>query len=282
MAPMCRWVLAAVSAVAWGQLAAGGQADEVAALAGDDECGLGATCSLHALQRRMRQAQAPLAEILDEVDGSPLGEMLIADDLPAGWNASEGKELQANSAGTDCAMNPFARECILYLSCFGRPYCILGGYMVVPGKPVAGMESINSGNAASFDYLMSVAHSMCGGTGCVLITNPVHHRTQDQLHIHFRHYNAKGGAVKKRLEASVCGKGGWVPFNIGSDGCGSGKARAFNFFPGVFSQVANAYGGGSLASVGITVWSTSECGAGVKTIVLATTHCSIEHTISER
>mmetsp|Transcript_15016 Transcript_15016/g.41147 ORF Transcript_15016/g.41147 Transcript_15016/m.41147 type:complete len:295 (-) Transcript_15016:121-1005(-) len=294
MAPMRHQAAVSIAATAWwlqlGPLCVVEGVVEDALL--DDECSSadGADCALSALQRRIRQASAPAQEEVDEVDGTPLGQVFVAD-LPAGWNATDGNveaqalardgELHANS-GTDCAMNPFARECLLYLSCFGRPYCVLGGYMVVPGKPVPGMESINSGNAKSFDYLMSVAHSMCSGTGCVLITNPVHHRTQDQLHIHFRQYNPKGASVKKRLESAVCAKGGWVPFDVGSDGCASGKARVFNFFPGVFSQVAAAYGGGNLANVGISVWSTTECGVGVKTIVLTTTHCSIEHTISER
>lgn len=62
-------------------------------------------------------------------------------------------------------------------------------------------------------------------------------------------------------------------------GCASSKAKYFSSFPRVFTEVAEAYGGGNLASVGIQVW-PGACGSGY--IIQTTTHCSIEHTISER
>mmetsp|Transcript_95490 Transcript_95490/g.267460 ORF Transcript_95490/g.267460 Transcript_95490/m.267460 type:complete len:289 (+) Transcript_95490:93-959(+) len=288
MAPMRHQAAVSIAATAWwlqlGPLCVVEGVVEDALL--DDECSSadGADCALSALQRRIRQASAPAQEEVDEVDGTPLGQVFVAD-LPAGWNATDGNveaqalardgELHANS-GTDCAMNPFARECLLYLSCFGRPYCVLGGYMVVPGKPVPGMESINSGNAKSFDYLMSVAHSMCSGTGCVLITNPVHHRTQDQLHIHFRHFNGLGPSMHSKLMAATCQADGWVTFRTGCCGCGYSRARAFHGFPRVFTEAARAVGG-TLAGFGVSVW--FGCG---KTVVLATSMCSIEHSVSAR
>mmetsp|Transcript_54769 Transcript_54769/g.158459 ORF Transcript_54769/g.158459 Transcript_54769/m.158459 type:complete len:271 (-) Transcript_54769:127-939(-) len=168
--------------------------------------------------------------------------------------------------------------CYLYRVCRGRTACVINGYMVVPGEPLRGMEDINGGNAGSYDFLFSVARSRCGSNSCVLITNPIHYRTQHQMHIHYRHYNGGGAALKKRLEAALCGTSGWKYFSE----CGSAKARLYDSMPGVFSAVAAAYGGGSLADVGITVWFTDACGGGQKTMILASTHCSIEHSISDR
>jgi len=181
------------------------------------------------------------------------------------------------SPRTNCPAHPYTANCYLYKICRGHHYCVVGGYMIVIGAPVAGMESINLANARSFDYLFTLARDHCSDTHCVLITNPNHFRTQDQLHIHFRHYNFGGTLLKHRLERAVCGQSGWQRFTE----CGAAKARVFKHFPGIFSTVAVAYGG-NLGPVGITVWFTPACGDGIQTIVLATTRCSIEHSISAR
>mmetsp|Transcript_25619 Transcript_25619/g.77332 ORF Transcript_25619/g.77332 Transcript_25619/m.77332 type:complete len:286 (+) Transcript_25619:78-935(+) len=212
-----------------------------------------------------------------EEPASPLpaaGEDFEYVDLPESYNASQDGDL----TGQDCAQHPNSHNCALYRLCRHRRYCVVNGYMIVPGHSLPGMEAINGHTAGHWDFLWGAARSQCGSDSCVLITNPVGHRTQDQMHIHFRHYNGAGAALKGRLERAVCGKRGWRHFSE----CGSAKARLFSGMPGVFSTVAHAYGGGSLANVGITVWFTHRCGGGQKTIVLATTHCSIEHTISAR
>lgn len=259
--------------------------DVEAAFSSDSECaalggGVGAACALSMLQ--VRGARAGHA-----APPTPEDDVLIVNDLPKGWNDSaideEGpsfpEKLEQQTTSGNCMLTPFAHECFLLTACQGRKYCIMGGYMVVPGWPVTGMEEINGGNAGQYDFLMSVSRDQCGSPNCVLITNPVGHRTQEQLHIHYRHYDAGGAAMKSRLESALCGTSGWQPFHQ----CSSGKAKLYSEFPAVFSEVSAAYGGGSLARVGITVWFTTACGGGgVKTMVLATTDCSIEHSISAR
>mmetsp|Transcript_5834 Transcript_5834/g.16903 ORF Transcript_5834/g.16903 Transcript_5834/m.16903 type:complete len:278 (-) Transcript_5834:114-947(-) len=237
----------------------------------DDECAVAEDCALNALQLRAASGNDPAAP------GEGFGDPLIADADPS-WedDSDEENDLGADATGY-CTRNSRAKRCGLLRACHGRSYCVFGGYMVVPGRPCAGMESINGGNAHSYDYLFGVARRYCGGPGCVLMTNPVGHRTQDQLHIHFRRTSMMGPVMQSRLQAATCHEDGWVPFHAGCCGCGHSKARAFHGFPGVFSAVASAFGGGSLSSVGISVW--FGCG---KTIVLATTHCSIEHSVSAR
>lgn len=269
--------------------------DEV--LSSDDECsavgeGASAACALIALQvRGARAGDVPLTLPQDQ----HFDEVKVIDDLPEGWNASDIKDEEVQEGDDErdgnvtiythyhphranCAINPSASECFLYNACHGPRYCIIGSYMIVPGWPVAGMEDINGGNAGEYDFLMAAARAQCGSPSCVLITNPVGHRSQEQFHIHYRQYNGGGSAVKSRLETTLCGTSGWQYFSE----CGSAKARLYNEFPGVFSEVARAYHGISLANVGITVWFTTACGAGLKTMILATTHCSIEHSISSR
>jgi len=297
------------------------ESQQVEALAGDDECAAddASGCALSALQLRGAAshggreaaeftsdgslAQAPPASSMPtgvEYKSLPDG-WIAAIDFPGIWSSAPmdwsqlpvpaGTSREASSGvgagliaegsvaeGVDCSVTWWLRNCALLMMCRGPRYCVLGGYMVVPGFAVAGMENINGGNAASFDYLMSAARSSCGSAGYVLITNPVGYRTQDQLHIHYRHLTEGGTSLKRRLEQAVCGKQGWHYFKK----CGDGKVRLYPHFPGVFSQVAAAYGGKSLANVGITVWFTTACGNGLQTIILATTHCSIEHEISKR
>lgn len=228
---------------------------------------------------------------MDEVvypDEATLDENVGYVDLPEGFEEKYGagvaidklREIASNGvqamADTNCKEHPGSRNCALFNVCRHRNFCIVGNYMVVPGWPAPGMESINLGNAGRYDPLMYRAHQQCGGIHCVLITNPYGHRTQDQLHIHYKGYNpTAGSALKARLEKSICNTGGWRYFSE----CGAAKAKVFGHFPRVFSEVAMAFGGGSLKNVGITVWQTEKCGGGVKTIVLAASHCSIEHSI---
>lgn len=185
---------------------------------------------------------------------------------------------------TNCAAHPETANCVLYRMCGTPTYCIISGYMVVPGAAVAGMETINGTNAASFDTLMDTARSRCDDPViCVLITNPVGFRTQDQLHIHYQHFNPVGAHLKMTLEQSLCNSTSatWQPVNQPYKQCGNARARLYDAWPRVFSEVALAEGGGSLAHVGITVWTTTACD-GIKTMILLTYSCSIEHNIVDR
>lgn len=273
---------------------------EVDPLVRDDECRAsgveaGAGCALQALQRRaslpgawLQPPGAADAPNSSDADGDEDEDVAVIDNLPAGWNDSDYGEEPARSSGKElrvaaamlagCRQHPGTQECLLFAECNGVQYCVLGGYMIVPGWFVAGTESINGGNAWRYNFLMAAARRRCGSPDCVLITNPVGYRTQEQLHIHYRHYNGGGAALKTRLEQSLCGTSRWRPFSQ----CGMGKARLYRGFPNVFSEVASAYGGGSLGHVGITVWFTTACGGGLKTMLLTTTDCSIEHSISDR
>lgn len=281
-------------------------------LAGDDECvaqgpdeAPAPGCALSALQLRgvPVEGQQPQSPTADARDASYLYEepadVLVVNDLPAGWNDTsllgEGDEGEtdvldededgldslneaATMSGHGCADRYNSRRCALYRECRGgQSYCVLGGYMIVPGRAVTGMEDINSGDAGSLDYLMNAAMHHCSGTNCVLMTNPIGHRTQDQLHLHFRYLTKGGPSLHHRLEQALCGTHGWHYFHE----CGAGKARIYDHFPRVFTEVAHAYGGGSLAHVGISVFFTRACG-GYKTMILATSYCSIEHSISKR
>lgn len=175
------------------------------------------------------------------------------------------------------AVNSGCEGCQLYNSCKGHSMCILYGFMVVPGSPLRGMEDISSGTAGAWDFLWPIARSHCG-SNCVLLTNPVNHREQHQMHVHFRQYQSGGAALKSRLEQALCGTSGWLPFGQ----CSNAKARLYDRMPGVFSAVAAAYGGGSLANIGISVWFTSACGGGQQVILLATSGCSLVGSIGGR
>lgn len=270
------------------------------ALEEDDICdaAAGSSCELSLRQLRGERVAAAVArhaaeaaEAAAPVEPSPdFSDVLffnvtgLSDDPEGEEGNGAGTKLGAENSVSDpsqsCAspLNSDSADCYLYHACQGRAACVINGYLVVPGAPLRGMEDINGANAAQWDFLFSVAQGQCGSPSCVIITNPVHHRTQHQMHLHYRQYNDGGAALKSRLEKALCGSSGWRPFSE----CGSAKARLFDSTPGVFSSVAAAYGGGSLAHVGITVWFTSACGGGLKTMILATTHCSIEHSISAR
>jgi len=157
----------------------------------------------------------------------------------------------------------------------GHGWCVMGRpapYMIVAGKSSAvGMESINGGNVGYFNSMMNAAWSHCGGSNCVLITNPRGFRTQSRFHIHFRHMNGHGHHLKQQMEQKVCKSGGW---HKGGFPCG-GKAKYFHGHPAVFSSAMSA---GGLGGAGVTVW-PGACGGG-GAIILVTYHCSIEHSVA--
>ncbi|CAK9099082.1 Protein ILITYHIA [Durusdinium trenchii] len=218
------------------------------ALQGDDECRGDDACAVNALQVKATDAS-----------GRDEPEDTVAD---LDHITPEDTELGAHYA-----------DGFLANMCHGVGYCAIGGYMIVAGHGDAhGMESIHGSNAGYYDSMLRAAYNRCASGSCVLITNPVGHRTQSRFHIHYRHFNGGGASLKKRLENQLCGTHGWENFSE----CGTGKAKFFSGYPAVFREVLGQYGG-HLANVGVTVWPGS-CGHGV--IVLATTHCSIEHSIS--
>jgi len=273
-------------------------------LAGDDECSLSSEeCALQALQLRGAGA-AGSEEEPNKVYTDDTGADVLTLSLPEGWTMEDDypesddledvrdditmhanyyhkKKLPREVGPGGCQQTPGARECYFYRACRGPRYCVINGYMIVPGFPVAGMENIDGRNAGVFDYLMYEGQKHCGSTSCVLIINPVHHRTQEQMHIHYRTLNYDGHHEQRKLESVLCHSDrGWHKiYSFGQ--CQEGKARLYDYFPAVFSEVANSFGGMNLAHVGVSVWNTNACG-GYKTIVLATTHCSIEHDISRR
>jgi len=255
-----------------------------AALLADDHCAHGEDF-WNALQLRATRIEPNTTEMGADVEAEALGEPLFADAEPEWDDPTEmaiDSEMESDNTNASdevvkepgICMHSGSKRCGSYLACRGRRYCVFGGYMVVPGVAIAGTESINTTNARGFDHLFNVARGLCGGVGCVLITNPLGHRAQDQLHINYRHFRALGTSMKARLEGKTCGHRGWVPFKTGCCGCEVGKARAFGYFPGVFSEVARAYRGRSLVGIGISVW--FGCG---KTIVLTTPRCSIDHPV---
>jgi len=290
--------MARSAAAALALLASCGCAAATLALDVDDECAAPGDCALSALQvRGSMLADDPEGgyvfdppsgwidadkEAMKEIEAAPDvegDELGSAAAYPHWHRGHQDAHYDRNDKDTDayCSSNPRAQNCFLYSVCRGRSYCVMWGYLVMPGRPCTGTEQINGGNARDYDFLFDVAKKHCSGDHCVLIVNPMHHRTQEQLHIHFRHFSGEGDNMKAVLEKVTCSKVGWTSFH--THGCGSGgKARFYSGFPRVFSEVAGAYGGGSLASVGIQVWPGS-CGRGGY-IVQTTTHCSIEHSIT--
>lgn len=236
------------------------------------------------LKHMMAPASAHTDSVGNEQSNSSEPEVAERSDISqelvaAGYGSCHGSDKVVDASKTCAASeNYHCGGCYIYRRCQHYSACHLNGYMIAPGKPLRGMEDIDGSNARSWDYLWSAARSRCGSNSCVLISNPIHFRTQHQMHLHYRHYNGGGAALKKRLESTVCGTSGWQPFNE----CGNAKAALFDHMPGVFSTVDQAYGGGNMANVGITVWFTSACGGGQKTMILAQTGCSIEHSISAR
>lgn len=226
----------------------------VDAVAGDDECaGDDASCALNALQLRGAQLDESSVEELDdsedEIDVIDTDLDLESADVPPTYLGS---------------------------MCNGVAYCMSGGYMVVAGESRAhGMENINYGDVSYYDKLGRAALRGCSNSYCVIMTNPVGHRTQDRFHIHYRYYNGGGAHLKSQLEHSVCGRSGWHGFNK----CGHAKVRFYEGQPSLFRAALDGHGGG-LAHVGVTAFPSS-CG-GRGTIVLLTSHCSIEHSISSR
>lgn len=220
------------------------------ALQQDDECLAGEACGLNALQLRSGEMQED-----PEADSNFTNlDHINPDDQQLGAHYADG---------------------FLANLCHGTSYCAIAGYMIVAGHGDAkGMESIHNSNVGYYDSMLRAAYNRCASGSCVIITNPVGHRTQSRFHIHYRRFNGGGASLKHRLEKQLCGSHGWENFAE----CGTGKAKYFGGYPSVFREVLGQYGG-HLANVGVTVW-PGACGHGV--IVLATTHCSIEHSISAR
>lgn len=133
-----------------------------------------------------------------------------------------------------------------------------------------GIEVVTGGNARYYDAGMYAARSRCGGAGCALIVNPPEHRSVQQFHIHFVHYQSYGANLKRTLEGKVCGRDGW---HSGGLPCG-GRAAYFPGFPGVFSK---ALAGGGMHHASVIAWPAA-CG-GRGTIVELAYGCSIEHQI---
>lgn len=107
-------------------------------------------------------------------------------------------------------MNPKVQNCFLYSVCHGRSYCVMWGYLVMPGRPCTGTEEINGGNARDYDFLFNVAKNQCNGDHCVLIVNPMHHRTQDRRVTQRPHHPGVA----------------WPPYRAFPDDCGLGPQSA--------------------------------------------------------
>jgi len=207
----------------------------VEVIASDDECSGDEQCSLNALQRRATP------------DSTEDGYMYEHD---GEWKVATGTEVNDTSNDT-----------------LGAGWYQGGDKMWGAG---AGVENINGGNVGYYNAGFASARARCGGPGCALIVNPPGHRSINRFHIHFVHYAGYGHNLKKRLEAKVCGHGGW---HGGGLPCG-GKAKFFPGSPGVMSA---AMSGGSVHHASVIAWPAS-CG-GRGTIVELAFGCSIEHQI---
>eukprot|EP00931_Biecheleriopsis_adriatica_P081336 TRINITY_DN5465_c0_g3_i2.p1 TRINITY_DN5465_c0_g3~~TRINITY_DN5465_c0_g3_i2.p1 ORF type:complete len:248 (+),score=58.73 TRINITY_DN5465_c0_g3_i2:71-814(+) len=212
----------------------------VTGLSGDDECLGEEQCALNALQLRGAEFEQDLdfedvdVDFEGTLDGHP-------DGLLARW-------------------------------CTGRSYCNMFGYMIVAGRGGAvGMESIHGSNIGYYNSMMSAAWGHCGGSSCVIMTNPRGFRTQSRFHIHYRHQSGHGRHLKAQMEKVVCNSGGW---HKGGFPCG-GKAKLVHGHPGVFSV---AEGAGGMSGAGVSVWPQACHGKGA--IILVTYHCSIEHSVA--
>jgi len=215
-------------------------ANEVATgLSGDDECLGDEQCALNALQLRGAEFEEDLD--FEDVDG----ELEDLDGYPDGYLAAR---------------------------CRGRSFCNMYGYMIVAGHGDArGMESIHGSNIGYYNSMMSAAWGHCGGSSCVIMTNPKGFRSQSRFHIHYRHQSGHGRHLKAQMEKKVCNSGGWQK---GGFPCG-GKAKLVHGHPGVFSV---AEGAGGMNGAGVSVWPHA-CG-GKGAIILVTYHCSIEHSVA--
>jgi len=257
-----------------------------------DECVDGGHCAWSLLQRRSTrrsEVQDPTFEADVEHDPALDGGYFF--DPPDGWIEEDELALrtidrvqnEANETARrllgptplgNCSSRPATRDCFLYSACKGRKYCVMG-YLIAPGVACAGTEEITTTNAASYDYLFDVAYSQCPIGRCVYIVNPQQYRTEEQLHIHFRHYNGIGARVRNALHKAVCERDGWVKWFV-SD-CSSGMARRYAALPRVFTEVLRLYGSESLAHTGILVWPDA---CGPEFIVQTIVGCSVEYAIT--
>lgn len=137
-----------------------------------------------------------------------------------------------------------------------------------------GLEDINEDNIGYYNAGMRAARARCGGPDCALIVNPMHHRTVEQFHIHFAHYQGKYGAdLKSKLEKMLCNgktKSAWIHGGLPCHG----TASYAEGFPDVFSLAMEK---GSIDHASVIAWPSS-CG-GKGTIIELAFHCSIEHQI---
>jgi len=197
-----------------------------------------------------------------------------------------------------CAHDAQSHGCFLYRHCVkvasgqghanpDNKYCVMSGYTVVPAFPITGTESINVRNSMHVDPIMDAAYEKCSSSKCVLMVNPRGHRTQEQLYIHYRHYNNGGGSrLKTQLETTACYQSGWHKVHGIPElhKCKSAQVRVYSQHPtDIFSQVAEAqgkHGKKSLDGVGVTVYPRA-CPRSKKTMVLFTEHCTIEKSISK-
>jgi len=192
-----------------------------------------------------------------------------------------------------CKQNQHSHGCFLYRHCVkatkgsaDSQYCVMSGYTIVPSFPITGTESINQGNSIHVDPIMDAAYTHCSSSKCVLMVNPKGHRTQEQLYIHYRHYNNNAGhRLKTTLESTACYQSGWHKVHGVPDlhKCKTAQVRVYAQHPtDIFSQVAEAqgkHGKHDLDGVGVTVYPKA-CPRGKKTMVLFTEHCTIEKSIS--
>lgn len=194
-----------------------------------------------------------------------------------------------------CKKDQHSHGCFLYRHCVkatsGKPdskYCVMSGYTIVPSFPISGTESINKDNSIHVDPIMDAAYTHCSSSRCVLMVNPKGHRTQEQLYIHYRHYNNNAGLrLKTTLEATACHQSGWHKVYGVPDlhTCKTAQVRVYQQHPtDIFSQVAEAqaegnHGKNDLEGVGVTVFPKA-CPRGKKTMVLFTESCTIEKSIS--
>jgi len=276
----------------------------------DDECELGSDCALNALQFLATRSSSPPV-IVPAPDAAEykvltLPEGWTADmDFPETWNPrvaggddrgsnrddsledALSVKMEANAQSqSGCQYHSRPSSCFLFRDCVyghhavnGTRYCVYGNYMIVPAFGISGTEGINHDNSQDVDLLMHAAYDHCNSTSCVLMVNPMHHRTQNQLHLHFRHYNGGGAHLKRQIEELACNNSNYTTEWHHFHKCKDGKVKAYSHFPNVFSEVVEAYGNHSLANKGITVF-PSACGDKNMTLVLGTGHCSIEHSIT--
>jgi len=192
------------------------------------------------------------------------------------------------------------------------------GNLVIPSWPVSGMESIDSPEAArGLDFLWRVAAQHVTsdpGWRWGLLINPSDKRTQNQMHIHFRHLikggprlsvdlNSKLGCVQHRwtdvthlVSRYKCSRAwavlkgpedyrhfsdaySFATTRLSSDGDGdSGDDGGGGEYPLGPPTVDPRTGRSTLSKVGITIFFSEGCPTSGQ-ILLLSTGCTFEHAI---